>query len=104
MMEGLNEAALGEDEALEEESNSDEEDAQLARLLESASDIVGKKKQKRKREAESDEDEAYFYDDFFGSGPQSGIPPPSKFRPVADTTWEGYLDAFVSLKINVFQV
>ncbi len=78
----MNPDALGgasdPDEDLEEESNSDEEDAELARLLESASDMVGKKTgagtgAKRRRKADSDdenddEDQAYFYSDFFGPG------------------------------------
>ena len=71
-------AASGQGEDAEEESNSDEEDAELARLLESASGMVGKKVQsakgrKRQRKADSedeeaDEEEAYFYSDFFGPG------------------------------------
>ncbi len=71
-MEGLNEAALGGDDAdaLGEESNSDEEDAQLARLLESASNMAGRKPGrkggKRPREDDSDEEEDYYYEDFFG--------------------------------------
>lgn len=87
-MEGLNPKALGGDSDNDseekpegvEESNSDEEDAELARLLEGASSMIGKEakasssKQKRKRqgvfEEEAEDEEAYFYADFFGPGGQ----------------------------------
>jgi len=96
-MEGMNEAALGGNDAdgLGEESNSDEEDAQLARLLESASDMAGKKQGKRAREDESEEEEAVFYDDFFGSGTRPGGHPPPTLRlpnhlSVYSPLWKGY--------------
>ena len=78
-MEGLNPGALGSsdegEQAIEQESNSDEEDAELARLLESASEMVGnlpqatggKGKKRRLSAQEEGDEEEYFYDDFFGS-------------------------------------
>lgn len=89
-MEGLNPNALGppdqSDKGLQEESNSDEEDAELARLLESASGMAaslpqdgGSRKKKRKFDSDDEitgdggEQQAYYYDDFFGRG---GMGPP----------------------------
>ena len=82
--EGLDPRALGpsaDQEAnlgVDAESNSDEEDAELARLLESASGMAGRPNQisngrKRQRIADLDEEEEddgadYFYAEFFGPG------------------------------------
>lgn len=83
----MNPDALGgrSDQEEEGESNSDEEDAELARLLENASGMVGKKApamngRKRRRKPDSDdeggdEEEAYFYSDFFGPGGKAILGP-----------------------------
>lgn len=75
-MLGLNPEALNPsgqmDQGLEIESNSDEEDAELARLLESASASAGLSKGKAKAKFEFDSEEEgeqdYYYSDFFGPG------------------------------------